>query len=102
GFDRVEHDTFHDTRCIDAALDYLKNRDDPRPLCLCVGTNWPHVPWPETGPQEAVAGPLPPKHVDTPETRLWRARYYAAIRKYDEDLGRVFDAASAHLGSNML
>ena len=49
GFDHFEHDTFHDHACIPAAVEFLKKRprDAAKPLCLMVGSNWPHVPWPE-------------------------------------------------------
>src|SRR5687767_3385217 len=50
GFDRFAHDTFHDHGGIPAAVEFLKNRprSAAKPLCLFVGSNWPHVPWPET------------------------------------------------------
>src|SRR5262245_52021711 len=48
GFDHTAHDTFHDDQCATAAVAYLEKRKSPRPLCLLVGTNWPHVPWPES------------------------------------------------------
>src|SRR6186997_1328460 len=50
GFDRFAHDTFHDHAGIPAAVEFLKNRprSGAKPLCLFVGSNWPHVPWPET------------------------------------------------------
>ena len=34
---------------VSAAIAWLRARRDSRPLCLFVGTNWPHVPWPATG-----------------------------------------------------
>jgi arylsulfatase A-like enzyme len=40
---------------------------------------------------------LPPEQVDTPEMRLWRARYYAAVTKADDDLGAVLNAVADHL-----
>jgi uncharacterized sulfatase len=103
GFDHASHDTFHDDECIPAALDYLDRRTSDRPLCLLVGTNWPHVPWPEVEPPaDSTALAVPPTHVDTPETRRWRARYYAAVENMDADLGRVYDAAYAKLGPQTL
>jgi uncharacterized sulfatase len=100
GFDRVEHDTFHDHECIPVALDFLKTWDNEKPLCMFVGTNWPHVPWPES--DKGFSGPLPPTHVDTPETRAWRARYAAAVERFDSDLGIVFNASYDRLGPNTL
>src|SRR4051794_40097541 len=55
GFDRFAHDGFHDHAAIPAAVEFLRKRPrrpDARPLCLFVGTNWPHVPWPE--PAEGI------------------------------------------------
>ena len=100
GFDLVEHDTFHDAECIPEALEYLRNWNGKKPLCLFVGTNWPHVPWPEVN--ESLEGPLPPTHVDTPETRRWWARYAAAVERFDADLGKIYDAAYERLGPNTL
>jgi uncharacterized sulfatase len=105
GFDRAEHFKFHDDGCVAAALEFLQRRDSTKPLCLMIGTNWPHVPWPSTRAGEAPAEPLyefqlPPTHVDTPETRSWRARYYAAVEKMDVDLGQAYDAAYRRLGQN--
>ena len=45
---------------------------------------------------------LPPTHINTPETRHWRSRYYAAVEKMDADLGQVYDAAYKDLGENTL
>ena len=59
------------------------------------------MPWPDAEKDADLATlTLPPTHVDTPETRAWRARYYAAVEKFDADLGRVFDAAYRTLGKN--
>jgi N-sulfoglucosamine sulfohydrolase len=103
GFDLVRHDTFHDDECVPAALRWLADRESDRPLCLMIGTNWPHVPWPEADASiEPGELTLPPTHVDTPRTRAARARYYAAIRRMDEDLGLVYDAVYRELGPNTL
>lgn len=105
GFDYFAHDGFHDDAAIPAAVEYLKKRDPAgtRPLCLCVGTNWPHVPWPEKAqgydPDDL---PLPAGSVDTPATRQWRTRYAAAVGRADADLGAVYDAARARLGKDVL
>jgi N-sulfoglucosamine sulfohydrolase len=102
GFDLVAHDGFHDERCVAAAVEFLEKRTSDKPLCLFVGTNWPHVPWPETANQDANAFRPPPTHVDTPETRQWRARYAAAVARMDVDLGKIYDAAFERLGQNTL
>lgn len=105
GFDLFAHDTFHDHQAIPAALEYLKHRDhaSTRPLCLIVGTNWPHVPWPET-----IAGfnpasfKLPAGSIDTTITRKLRAEYAAAVSEADKDLGAVYDTAHALLPKDTL
>jgi arylsulfatase A-like enzyme len=105
GFDHFAHDTFHDHAAIPAAVEFLKNREHTgaRPLCLMVGTNWPHVPWPEPAVGvDAQTLSLPAKSIDTPETRAARARYVAAVAKADEDLGAVYDAARETLGDRTL
>ena len=101
GFDYFAHITFHDDVAVAEAVKWLHARQSSKPLCLFVGTNWPHVPWPEgsTGFDPAKIT-IPPEHVDTPTTREMRTRYYAAIERMDSDLGAVFDAANAILGRN--
>jgi N-sulfoglucosamine sulfohydrolase len=105
GFDHFANDSFHDHRSIPAAVEFLKKRprDSAKPLCLMVGSNWPHVPWPDKNlgyqPDELA---LPPKSIDTPETRAWRARYAAAVTKADDDLGVVLEAVAAHLPKETL
>jgi len=105
GFDRFAHDTFHDHAAIPAAVEFLKGRprDGAKPLCLMVGSNWPHVPWPESelgyDPKSLT---LPAGSIDTPATREWRARYAAAVTKADDDLGLIMDAVRAHLAPDAL
>jgi uncharacterized sulfatase len=105
GFDYFAHDTFHDHAGIGEATVFLKNRsrNGAKPLCLFVGSNWPHVPWPESGVDfDPAQLPLPAGSVDTPATRAWRARYAAAVTKADDDLGIIMDAARSYLGTNTL
>lgn len=105
GFDHFEHDTFHDPEGIPAAVQFLKSRPrhNDRPLCIFVGSNWPHVPWPTNMPGYAPAAlTLPAGSVDTPATRRWRARYAAAVTKADDELGLVYDTARATLEENTL
>jgi N-sulfoglucosamine sulfohydrolase len=101
GFDHVSHFNYHQDDCIDAAVEWLDKRTSNKPLCFLVGTNWPHVPWPEKTEYPDTL-PLPPTQVDTPETRHFRARYAAAVANADRDLGLVYDAAKKKLGDNML
>ncbi len=108
GFDYFANDTFHDHAGIPAAVEFLKNRKQSKqvnvkPLCLFVGSNWPHVPWPE---KDLGYDPdrlrLPAGSIDTPETRAWRARYAAAVTKGDNDLGLIRNASSDYLPQETL
>jgi uncharacterized sulfatase len=105
GFDYFAHDGFHEDVAIPAAVDWLKSRtrDGATPLCLFVGSNWPHVPWPgkELSCDSSQLA-LPGGSVDTPATREWRARYAAAVTKADDDLGRILDAVRACLPKETL
>lgn len=103
GFDYFAHDTFHDHAAIPAAVEFLKKRDSDKPLCLFVGSNWPHVPWPEQHEDfDPAALTLPAGSVDTPETREWRARYAAAVANADTELGLVYDTARKVLGTDTM
>lgn len=99
GFDHFAHDTFHDHESIPAALKWLRERKSAKPLCLLVGSNWPHVPWPQRAEwADPAAAQLPPSQADTPETREARAAYATAVALMDDELGRVMDAARETLG----
>lgn len=105
GFDHTEFEGFHDHRGIAAAQEFLGKRDakTSKPLCLFVGTNWPHRPWPEDhGGYDPAVVAVPATHVDTPTTREFRARYLHAVSKGDDDLGLIYDAAQKHLGKETL
>ncbi|MBK1883825.1 sulfatase [Luteolibacter pohnpeiensis] len=102
GFDLSEHNKFHEDIAIPAALDWLRDRKSDKPLCLFVGTNWPHVPWPQKhedyNPAEIT---IPANHVDTPVTRNARASYYAAVKRMDDELGEVYDLAQEKFGEDL-
>ncbi len=103
GFDHFANDTFHDHAGIPAAVEFLRKRDRAKPLCVFVGSNWPHVPWPEKDlGYDPAALPLPGGGIDTLATREWRARYAAAVTKGDDELGLILDAARANLGAQTL
>ncbi|AWB66313.1 hypothetical protein C2869_07645 [Saccharobesus litoralis] len=82
---------------------FLKNRRSNRPLCLFVGTTNPHVPWNDPivdyDPNHVE---LPPKFLDTPQTRRHRAKYYQQIKTLDQLAGRLFKMKTQHLGDNTL
>src|SRR4051812_44100693 len=68
GFDYAGYYKYHEDICIEKAVEWLAARKSTKPLCLLVGTNWPHVPWPvksQFTPDQVV---LPPELADTPET----------------------------------
>ncbi len=101
GFDHWAHDKYHEDIAVSAAIEWLRARKSTKPLAFFVGTNWPHVPWPQTGEGYTTdAVRIPTQHVDTPITREARTQYYAAIGRMDAELGAVFDAANEVLGAN--
>jgi uncharacterized sulfatase len=106
GFDHASHFKYHEDTCITGAIKWLENRLEatelPKPLCLMVGTNWPHVPWPEKTSYQPGEVPLPAGNINTPETQQARARYAEAVSNADRDLGLVYDAARKLLGDNTL
>ena len=103
GFDYFAHDGFHEHEAIPAALKWLRERKSGKPLVLFVGSNWPHVPWPEKVPDaDPLKASLPPTQADTPETRQARQRYAGAVARMDAELGQVYDAAREKLGANMV
>jgi uncharacterized sulfatase len=102
GFDHFAHDAFHEHEAIPAALKWLRERTSEKPLCLFVGSNWPHVPWPDEATGAVARNALLPTHVDTPETRRARALYFTAVARMDAELGLVYDAARDELGTNTL
>ncbi|MBL9159174.1 MAG: sulfatase-like hydrolase/transferase [Verrucomicrobiales bacterium] len=101
GFDLAKHFNYHEDIAIPEAVKWLRERKSEKPLCLFVGSNWPHVPWPEEtegiDPAKLV---LPPYHVDNPTTRAWRAKYVAAIAELDRELGLVYDTVREVLGED--
>jgi uncharacterized sulfatase len=100
GFDLAKHFNYHEDIAIPEALKWLEARTNDKPLCLFVGSNWPHVPWPEIDTRIAEPTQLPPKHLDTPETRSARHRYYSAVAKMDSELGQVYEFARRKLGED--
>lgn len=99
GFDHFAHDTFHDHAGIPAAVRWLQERQSDKPLCLFIGSNWPHVPWPAPAPDTDLSKiHLPPSQADTPGTRRARAAYAVAVQHMDADLGTIMQAARDTLG----
>lgn len=103
GFDHVEHSGYHDPQATLSADRWLRMRKSDKPLAIFVGSNWPHVPWPDTTEgYQADQVKLAPKMIDTPETRDLRARYYAAVSRMDQELGNTLSAVDETLGKNTI
>ena len=103
GFDHFAHDAYHEDIAVPRALEWLRARRSSKPLCLFIGSNWPHVPWPkQSGKHDTNSITVPPNHVDTPAARLARTRYYAAVDTMDTELGQVYELARQTLGENTL
>ena len=103
GFDYAAYYKYHQDICVDKAVEWLAARKTTdQPLCLIVGTNFPHVPWPKEGMLTPDTLTLPARIADTPETRLARTHYVAAVNRADRDLGEVRDAVRKHLPADTL
>jgi uncharacterized sulfatase len=101
GFDSFAFDGFHEHEAIPASLKFLRERKSDKPLCIFIGSNWPHVPWPEKSEgYDSNALTFPPTQITTPETRRARALYYTAVTRMDDELGRVRETAREILGTN--
>jgi uncharacterized sulfatase len=103
GFDYAAYYKYHQDVCVDKAVEWLAARKaTDKPLCLIVGTNFPHVPWPKQGMLTPESVALPARIADTPETRQARTHYVAAVSRADRDLGEVRDAVRKHLPADTL
>ncbi len=80
---------------------YFEQRSSDRPLLLLVGDRRPHVPWTKQSVYQPHEISLPPYFIDTPETRLHRARYLSDITGLDTEIGKVMALASARLGEDV-
>jgi N-sulfoglucosamine sulfohydrolase len=101
GFDHFSHFDYHEDNCIAAAVDWIERRESAKPLCLIVGTNWPHVPWPKKSDYDPASLTLPVTQVDTIETRNARTLYAQAVANADRDLGLVYESVRRKLGENV-
>ncbi len=81
---------------------FLVNRNDPRPLALFVGVSNPHVPWPFESTVDPVSMTLPPKLLDTPQTRVQRSRYLQEVKDLDAYLGEVRALTDEHMAEDKL
>lgn len=97
GFDYADFFNYHQDICVEKAVEWLDARKSDKPLCLFVGTNWPHVPWPQRLGLPPGQIDIPAKLADTEETRKARARYESAVENADRDLGMIRDAVRKNL-----
>ncbi|QDV44057.1 Arylsulfatase [Stieleria neptunia] len=81
---------------------FLVNRDDPRPLALFVGVSNPHVPWPSESTVDPQSMHLPPKLLDTPQTRVQRSRYLQEVKDLDAYLGELRGLTDKHMAEDKL
>lgn len=82
------------TDAVDKWLGAVTNKEQP--FCLVVCDHSPHVIWTEKAIYDPNGITVPPNHIDTPETRKSRARYYTDITKMDTNLGKVLASVESH------
>lgn len=81
---------------------FLEARSDDRPLALFVGTSNPHVPWPPQTTVDPAAISLPRRLLDTPRTRVQRARYLQEVKDLDAYLAELRRLSAQHLSKDRL
>lgn len=74
---------------LEAVEKWLGEVSTNEPFCLVVCDHSPHVIWTAKATYDPAAITIPTNHIDTPELRASRARYYTDITKMDTNLGRV-------------
>jgi uncharacterized sulfatase len=67
-----------------------------RPFVLIVADHSPHVAWPERPEYAPAAVDVPANHIDTPEYRHSRARYYTDVSKLDRNVGQLLASLRRH------
>ncbi len=84
--------------------DFLAARESTKPLLLMVGIRDPHTPWP-TPAFEHYDQPeltLPPRFIDTPESRARFASYYSDVEMMDDQVAATLAAVEKHLGPDTI
>ncbi len=71
---------------------FIRDYDAKEPLFLVVCTHPPHTPWKKNPTYDPATLRLRPNLVDTPQTRIDRARYYTDVTAMDTIVGDVMDA----------
>lgn len=88
---------------LDPVDTWLSQRPAGKPFLLIVADHSPHVHWPEKAEYDPAEVDVPARHIDTPEYRASRARYYTDITKMDRNVGRLLDMLDQHgLAQNTL
>ena len=85
-----------------AVAQWLERRDRSQPVCLFVGTKWPHVPWPQNEGYDPASVQLRRFHPDLPEFRRDWVRYLSAVSRADRDFGTILDIVRRALGPDTL
>jgi uncharacterized sulfatase len=75
---------------------WLADAGKNKPFFLIVADHSPHVVWADKAEYKPEEVDIPPSHIDTPETRAARARYYTDITKMDRNLGDVLASLDKH------
>jgi uncharacterized sulfatase len=70
---------------------WLEQRPQDEPFVLVVADHSPHVHWPEKAEYDPAKVDVPPTHIDTPDYRASRARYYTDVTKMDSNVGALLE-----------
>jgi hypothetical protein len=101
GFDIARHFGYHEDIAIPKAIEWLRERAaKSRSVCWSAPTGRTCPGRRTAANSRRTNSRFHATHVDNPTTRAWRARYLAAVRIMDDELGMVYDAAREELGEN--
>ncbi|MBK1879310.1 sulfatase family protein [Pelagicoccus mobilis] len=102
GKDIGDHQFHHHTKSIAPSEieAWLDEQPADTPIALFVGTKDPHVPWPKPEDYSPEEVTIPPFHIDTPDTRLFRAMYYTDVTRADKDLGNTLSIVEKRWGKD--
>jgi len=92
----AEEHVLHTDLNVAAVDQWLSGLSPAQPFVLVVADHSPHVIWPEDAAYDPAAVDVPATHVDTPELRRSRARYYTDVSKMDRNVGQVLASLRRH------
>ena len=75
---------------------WLSEQVREKPFALIVADHSPHVVWPDTPAYDPDSVEIPANHIDTPDYRRSRARYYTDITKMDRNVGKLLESLDRH------